>query len=136
MVREAVEGDIPLIVELAREAHAGSVWERVGANPDPGCIASSVRSLMHRDDATVLLSQRGVLMLARIPLWFDHGERIAHEVFFYATEGGDALRRAGEAWAGSGLMTMSRHETTDPRLDTLYRRAGFVPIEHTFIRRA
>jgi hypothetical protein len=132
----ATEADIPLIIELAQEAHQGSVWETVGTKPDPESIANSVKALIERDDAAVFVSERGVLMLARFPLWFDHGERVTNEIFFYATKGGDALRREGERWAGTGLNTLSRHETTDTRLESLYRRAGYVPIEHTFIRRA
>lgn len=132
----ATEADLPLIVELACEAHKGSVWEAVGTKPDPESIMASALSLMARDDGAVLVCDRGVLMLARMPLWFDHSERVAHEIFFYATRGGDALRREGERWAGAGLNTLSRHETTDTRLEKLYRRAGYVPIEHTFIRRA
>lgn len=131
----ATETDLALIVDLALEAHQGSVWEEMGTKPDPDSIRASCRSLMARDDAAVLVCDRGVLMIARFPLWFDHGESIANEIFFYATKGGDALRREGERWAG-GLMTLSRHERTDARLDKLYQRAGYVPIEHTFIRRA
>lgn len=131
----ATEADIPLIVELALEAHAGSVWEDFApAKPDD--IEASVKAMMGRDDMAVFVCDRGVLMLARFPLWFNHGERVANEIFFYATKGGDALRREGQRWAKGDLMTLSRHERTDPRLDKLYQRAGFVPIERTFIRRA
>lgn len=130
----ATEADIPLIVELALEAHKGSVWEEF-ADAKPDDIAASVKAMMGRDDMAVFVCDRGVLMMARFPLWFNHGERIANEIFFYATKGGDALRREGERWA-NGLVSMSRHERTDPRLDKLFQRAGYVPIEHTFIRRA
>lgn len=121
---------------MALEAHVGSVWEAVGTKPDPDSIAGSVKGLLARDDAAVFVSERGVLMLVRFPLWLDHAETVTNEIFFYATKGGDALRREGERWAGKGLNTLSRHETTDTRLESLYRRAGYVPIEHTFIRRA
>lgn len=132
----ATEADISLIVDLAMEAHRGSVWEDVGTRPNPESIAASVRSLLDRDNAAVFVSKRGVLMLAAFPLWFDHSETVVSEIFFFATEGGDALRREGEAWAAGRLLTMCRHEKTDPRLDKLYARAGYQPIERTFIRRA
>lgn len=131
----ATEADVPLIVELALEAHKGSVWEDF-AKADPESIAETAKALIERDDASVFVCDRGVLMLARFPLWFNHAEPVANEIFFYATKGGDALRREGERWAGSGLMTLCRHDRTDVRLDKLYRRAGYAPIEHTFIRRA
>lgn len=131
----ATEADIPLIVDLALEAHAGSVWEEF-ADTVTADIEASVRALMARDDAAVFVSERGVLMLATVPVWFNHAVKIAHEVFFYATKGGDALRREGKRWAAGKLITISRHERTDPRLEKLLTRAGLVPIEHTFIGRA
>lgn len=131
----ATEADIPLIVELALEAHRGSVWEDfTPARPED--IAIAAQTLMERDDAAVFVSERGVLMMALVPVWFNHAVSIAHEIFFYATTGGDALRREGQRWATGHLMTISRHDRTDPRLDKLLTRAGMVPIEHTWIRRA
>jgi hypothetical protein len=130
----ATEADLPLIVDLALEAHKGSVWEDF-AQADPESIRQSALALMERDDAAVFVCDRGVLMLARFPLWFNHDTLLTSEVFFYATKGGDALMREGRRWA-DGLMTVCRHDRTDPRLDKLYQRAGFVPIEHTFIGRA
>lgn len=132
----ATEADIPLIVDLCREAHPGSVWEDVAAGFSPEDAEISIRTLMDNPDATVLVCDRGTLWLARFPLWFNHAETITREVFFWATRGGDALRREGERWAGPGLTVLSRHDKTDPRLDTYYRRAGYRPIEHDFIRRA
>lgn len=131
----ATEADLPLIVELALEAHKGSVWEDF-ADADPACIKATVRALMDRDDAAVFVSERGVLMMALVPVWFNHAVKIGHEVFYYATKGGDALRREGQRWAAGHLMTISRHDRTDPRLDKLLTRAGLVPLEHTWIRRA
>lgn len=131
----ATEADIPLIVELALESHPGSVWAQVGAKPDPESIERTVRALMAREDALVLVCDRGTLWLVKQALWFDHSQPVTFEMFFYATRGGDALRREGEKWA-DGLILMNRHATTDARLDTYYRRAGYVPIEHAFVRRA
>lgn len=131
----ATEGDLPMIVELAREAHVGSVWEEM-ADFDAESCEASVRHMMASEDQAVFVSERGVMMVARVPVWFNHAETIACEVFYYATKGGDALRREAQAWAGSGLMTLSRHDRTDARLDKIYGRAGFKPLEHTFIRRA
>lgn len=132
----ATEADLAFIIELGAEAHAGSVWDDVGTVFDRTSYEASCRSLMERDDAGVFVCDRGTLWLARFPLWFNHAETLTSEIFFYATAGGDALRREGERWAGEGLLTMCRHDKTDPRLDSLYRRAGYAPIEHTFIRRA
>jgi hypothetical protein len=133
MIREANPDDLDLIVELAREAHTGSAWEGL-AEFDPDSVREAAQGLIDGEHGTVLVSTRGVLMLARFPLWFNKAETLTTEVFFYATEGGDALRRAGERWA-DGLIVMCRHAHTDPRLDRLYERAGYRPLEHVFARR-
>lgn len=132
----ASEADIPLILDLCHEAHVGSVWEDVGADYIRGDAEIACRALMGGEDSEVFVSERGTLWLKRFPLWFNRAEIITREVFFFATKGSDALRREGERWAGSGLRVLARHDKTDPRLDTYYRRAGYRPIEHDFIRRA
>lgn len=135
-VRLAAEADLPLIVELGREAHIGSVWDDIEAAFDAESYEASCRHLMDGENSAVFVSERGTLWMAKFPLFFNHAETMAAEVFFYATKGGDALRREGKRWAEGCLSTMSRHDKTDPRLDILYRRAGYRPMEHTFIRRA
>jgi hypothetical protein len=132
----ATEADIPMIVDLCREAHVGSVWEDLDVRFDAESTEATIRALMENPNAVVMVSERGTLWLMKFPVWFNHAETMANEVFFYATEGGDALRREGQRWAGGMLMTLSRHEKTDDRLDRLYERGGFTPLEHTWIRRA
>lgn len=131
----ATEKDVPLIVELGREAHSRSAYcglvDFVDADFESAC-----RHLMNDPDAIVLVSGRGSLWMKRFPVYFNHADSFAHEVFFYATEGGDALRREGMKWAQGTLATFSRNAATDPRLDNLYLRAGMTPLEHTFVRRA
>lgn len=135
MVRLATEADIPQIVEWGREAHGGSTYAGL-VEFVPEDFEAACRHLMSDDDAVVLVSGRGSLWMKRFPVYFNHAETFAHEVFFYATKGGDALRRAGQRWASGDLVTFSRNDATDPRLDALYRRAGLRPLEHTFIGRA
>lgn len=132
----ATEADLPLIIELGREAHAGSAWDDVGTLFDAESYEASCRHLMEGENSAVFVSERGTLWMAKFPLFFNHDETMAAEIFFYATKGGDALRREAERWAEGCLSTMGRHAKTDPRLDNLYKRAGYAPLEHIFIRRA
>jgi hypothetical protein len=131
----ASEADLPLIVELGREAHEGSAWVGL-ASFDAESFERSCRALMLDPEGLVLIGDRGSIWLKRFPLYFNHAERVAHEVFYYATRNGRALREAAEAWADGALITMSRNAGTREALEESYRRAGYVPIEHTFIRRA
>lgn len=130
----ATDADLPLMVELGSKAHAASAWSGV-ADFDPASFEASCRALMDDPQALVLVSPRASLWIKRFPLYFNHAETVAHEVFFAGVNAG-ALRRQAERWARGALITMSRNAATDPRLDTLYQRAGYVPVEHTFIRRA
>lgn len=130
----ASEADLPQIVELGREAHGGSAWNGL-ADFCPESFEKTCRGLMERDDALVLFDGQASLWMVRFPLYFNHAETVSNEVFFYARHNGDPLRRAAERWA-EGFVTMSRNEGTDPRYDRLLSRAGYVPVEHTFVRRA
>lgn len=130
----ASEADLPLIVDLGRKAHAASAWRDV-ADFDPASFEGSCRALIEDPSALVLVSPRASLWIKQFPLYFNHAETVAHEVFFAGVNAG-ALRREAERWAEGALITMSRNAATNPRLDTLYQRAGYVPVEHTFIRRA
>lgn len=134
MIRPASPDDLSWLVDLGREAHGHTTWGQV-AEYCPASFADTCRGLMDREDAAVLVNRRGSIWVCRFPLFFNHAESVAHEVFFYATEGGDALRRAAERWAGPGLKTLSRNDATDTRLGRLYERAGYRPVEHTYIRR-
>lgn len=130
----ATEADLPLIVELGREAHAASSWATV-AEFNATDFEASCRLLMGRDDSAVFVCDRGSIWMTRTPLYFNHAERMAIDVFYYATRGGDALRREAQRWAGPGLMALSRNHATSPRLSKLYSRAGFAPAEHQYVRR-
>ena len=131
----ATEADLPLIAELGREAHAGSSWNGLIAF-DADAFERNCRDLMSRDNAAVFVCDRGSIWMVRHRIYFNDAQAFAQDVFFYATKGGDALRREAERWAGPGTVcALSRNAATDPRLDRLYGRAGYVPVEHQFARR-
>lgn len=130
----ATEADIPLIVELGAEAHAASLWPTGLAAFDAEDFAASCRFLMNDEDGAVFVCDRGSVWMKRYPLIFNHSAIISADVFFYATRNADSLRREAERWAGPGLVTFSRHANTDVRVDLMYQRAGYQPIEHQFIR--
>lgn len=130
----ATEADLARIVEVGRTAHAASAWVGL-AEFDPASFEASCRSLMADENALVLFNGTASLWVKRFPLYFNHAETVVHEVFFAGTNG-RPLRKAAEQWAKGDLITMSRNANTRASLEAAYRRAGYVPIESTFIRRA
>lgn len=131
----ATEADLDLIVELGAEAHAASSYVALAAF-HPDSFRSSARTVMESPNGAVFVTDRGCIWVMKFPLYFNHAETVANEVFWHATRNGDALRREAQAWARGSLMTLSRNAATDARLDTLIQRAGFVPVETTYMRRA
>ena len=76
------------------------------------------------------------------PLYFNPKCRVAQELYWWSapkargTGAGQALRAALEKWAAEvGAQQLFMIALADDRLssmDRLYRRAGFVPMEHTY----
>lgn len=130
----ATEADLPAIVEIGRDAHAASAWRPLAAF-DPASFEASCRALLADPDGLVLFNGSASLWMKRIPLFFNHAEAVAHEVFF-AGRHGRALRKFAQQWAAGALITMSRNANTRVSLEAEYRRDGYVPIESTLIRRA
>lgn len=132
----ATEADIPLILELCREAHNKAMWSSFGAEFCQQSCKESCRFLMEDDDAAVFVADRGTLWVKRFPMVFNHAQIVVSDVFFYATKNADALRREAERWAGNGgLISLSRHGNTDVRVNQLYARSGYDLIEQRFLRR-
>lgn len=136
MIRRATLDDMELAVELGRDMFGKSHWNDL-TTYDAGLVRATLERLIEQDDAAVFVSDRGILILIVVPLWFS-GLPTVHELFFWALDGsGDALRRAGEAWArevGAVVpVIMGAHEPGDmDRLDCWYRRAGYVPHGRTY----
>lgn len=132
----ATQADIPLILDLCREAHGKAMWSRFGAEFCRRSCEESCRFLMDDEDGAVFVADRGTLWVKRFPMIFNHAQIVASDVFFYATKNGDALRREAEKWVGDGgLISLSRHGNTDARVNKLYARAGYDLIEQRFLRR-
>lgn len=77
------------------------------------------------------------------PIWIRSDTSICQEMFWWVEPEGSrealALWRAGEAWAqerGAVAATMIRVEgLRDEALDRTYRRRGYNPVEHHYVRR-
>ena len=138
MIREAVEADIPELVEMARAFHAASHYQ--DAVPFiAGDVASTLETLIADDDGVVLRHDSGLIAGVIAPFFFNAGYRQAIELMWYATRDGRALLTAFEAWANerrAGCIIMgSLSSGRESRVAEIYKRRGYVPGETLYIKR-
>ncbi len=142
-VREAVEADIPRIVEMGmRSLRDGPYGEHIGANPEHGKAFAG--DMVRGQNSIVLLYERGgrvegLLAFIVFPHFFS-GERTAQEIMWWvepeARKGSSFSRipafmlfREAERLAKEmGAMQMQFTAPT-PAIGKLYERAGYRQIE-------
>lgn len=117
--------DLPKLLELAERAHAESIWAHIPFDvPLTGIL---FRAAITRLDMCCLFSGDGFLIGDSGPLMFCRG-RTAWDLGFYSEgKSGPALLRTFVEWAKSrNCVDIScGTSNTDPRLRSLYNRAGF-----------
>lgn len=137
MIKEATLDDVAELVALCGRFHAWSKFPG-GSVFDPESCAASFRALVERDTATLLHGGGGFIGLSMGPLFFNHAELMAVELFFWAPEGnGDALRKAAEAWAeanGARVLMMCGHAPNAERSAKWYARKGYEPFGRQFMK--
>jgi len=140
LIRRATPEDIPALVELGKKFHAASPYAHLPYVPER--VASTVAHIL--EAGCVMVSDvdgvRGMSAAMAGPMWFSDVPA-AQELFWWSDGSGEAheLRAALEAWArdqGCALFVMVCLENEKaPVLARLYRRDGYQPVEHHFIRR-
>jgi len=138
VIRQAVEGDIPRLLEMgAKFSQAARLIEHVGY--DPESMERTFRFLIETPDHCLLVSDNGAIGGIRSPHPFNLSHWIAQELFWWC-EGGGGLKLldAFEEWAAEKCSTvrMITLEALNPeRVGNLYRRRGYSPLEHGYIKR-
>lgn len=141
MIRDAVEADIPRLLEMGERFHEESGWSR-WAEFDADSFAESLREWIEHDSITVLIAENGFAVGVRMPLYFNRREELFQELLWWVAPecrngSGAALRRELEARAqGCRIVSMTRTDALRPEaVDRLYRRAGYEPVEHVYFKR-
>jgi GNAT superfamily N-acetyltransferase len=130
-VRLAAPGDIPALVDMCQAFHAAS---GMPFTFDRDAMANVLARLIEAEDATVLMTERGVIggMLNTAycaPSWV-----YAVEMFWWAKGDGLALLRAFEGWAqraGANEIRMTSLAAL-PRADRILRHVGYSPAEISY----
>lgn len=135
-IREANHYDIPAMVEIGARFHAKSNV-RV-----PFCresVAVTLGNLIDHEDGVVLIDGNAVAGALLHPAWFNHAHKTGQELFWWAEDGnGRHLFLALERWAkdrGADSFAMIALESLRPEaVGALYRRNGYHPTEHSFLK--
>lgn len=148
-VRPAIiPDDLPEILRMGREFTARSHASRLGAYSEAN-TAEFLRSLAPGSPVAVFLAEdegRVVGMTGGIvfPLFWADSLFLGQELFWWVdpeARGGSAsrmLREALEDWArglgAKGFYMVALHDENAGRVEKLYRRAGYEPTEHTYLK--
>lgn len=144
IVRRATPADAPCLVEFGRDFAA--------ASPYTGCAdvsASAVEAFMQIPNIGFWIAEDGGRPVGAcgavlFPLWWAEDVRLCQELFWWITPeargtgAAAGLLRAMEDWARENgaryhFMVCLEDENAG-RVGKLYRRAGYRPTEHSFLK--
>ena len=134
-VRRAGAEDLDRCVELGAAFHAYSPHRSIPL--DAVALREFLAGLS--EHGALFVSSAGMIGGVLSPLYFNPTYVVAAELFWWAPEGGGReLREAFEAWAAAEGATAVQFCRLDdehaPRLDALYRRAGYRAIETSYLK--
>lgn len=150
-VREATVDDLPQLVAWGRLFAGKLSDESNGALPlpDEESLYMLMARLATRPETVLLVAESdaplGMIAGTLNPVMWAHQQVIAQELFWWVdetyrgTKAGSALLDAFEAWGkehGACSVVMVCEEALRPKpLTAVYRRRGYKPQEHGFIKR-
>lgn len=135
MIRLATPDDLPECLRMGEQFTAA-----VGMPFDETSTAETLLRLMDSPDGVLLVGDGGMVGGIVYPAYFASDYRMAQELFWWSeTPGlGRALLNGLEQWARSvGAKSLTMLAMADMRADAvgrLYQRAGYRPLENTFVK--
>lgn len=136
MLRQADIADIPEIVQMGARFHYRA---RAAIPYCRDSVAAALRHMIESPDAVVFIDGQAAAGAALHPAWFNHAHRTGMELFWWAENGaGRGLFDAMEAWAfenGADSFGMIALDSLRPEtVGAIYRRRGYAPMEHSFLK--
>ena len=147
-VREATEADLPVYLQLSADFHAASPMNRVCAF-EPEGFGEFVRGAMDNPDICILLAELngeivGITGGIIYDLYFSPSHKVSQELWWWLTPAargsgaGNKMFKHLQLWAKErGARTMFMIALEDERaekMEKVYCRAGFEPMERTFMK--
>lgn len=148
MIREATLEDVPAIAQIGERFHGEAGWGDIAAYSVEDC-ARTLATMIGNEAAILLVAEKdgeivGMAGGMVFPLYFNAAHKSGQELFWYMKPGlrdgtGGALLEAMEQTArdrGCQSWIMIALDKVAPELTgRLYRRRGYRPSEHSWIRR-
>jgi GNAT superfamily N-acetyltransferase len=147
-VRQATEQDLDKYIELLGHFHAASPMKGV-AEYDPVGIRAFLATSLENTNIALLVGELdgeivGVTSCLLYPMYFNPGYQVAQEMWWWLTPAargsgvGQAMFKALEAWAeeknARALFMVALEDERAAAMEKVYFRAGFRPLERTFIK--
>ena len=148
LVRKATEADLPEYIKLAQAFHAASPMHGSIGFDVPGYSQFYLSSLQN-DSIGIWLAEIennivGICGALVYPLYFNPSALVVQELWWWLTPasrgsgaGGQMFKQI-EQWAkdknASALFMIALEDNRAKKMENLYIRAGFKPMERTFIK--
>ena len=148
IVRKATEADLPEYIKLAQAFHTASPMRGSISFDVPGYSQFYLSSLQN-DSVGIWLAEVennivGICGAVAYPLYFNPSALVVQELWWWLTPasrgsgaGGQMFKQI-EQWAkdkdASALFMIALEDNRAKKMENLYIRAGFKPMERTFIK--
>jgi N-acetylglutamate synthase-like GNAT family acetyltransferase len=148
IVRKATEADLPEYIKLAQAFHTASPMHGSISFDVPGYSQFYLSSLQN-DSVGIWLAEVdnnivGICGAVAYPLYFNPSALVVQELWWWLTPasrgsgaGGQMFKQI-EQWAkdkdASALFMIALEDNRAKKMENLYIRAGFKPMERTFIK--
>ena len=148
IVRKATETDLPKYLILAQEFHAASPVHASIKCDVPGYSQFYLSSL-HNEGVGIWLAEIdnevvGICGAVAYPLYFNPSAIVVQELWWWLTPAargsgaGKAMFKEIERWAkekqATALFMIALEDIRAKKMENLYIRAGFRPMERTFVK--
>ncbi|MGI9158923.1 MAG: GNAT family N-acetyltransferase [Saprospiraceae bacterium] len=148
IVRRATAHDFPQYLALAKEFHAASPVRHI-IDLDADGYAAFYAETLTNDNIGVWLAEKdsaviGIAGALAYPMYFSPTNLVVQELWWWLTPAargsgaGKAMFDAISTWAeqkkAKALFMIALEDDNAKRMENVYRRAGFKPMERTFIK--
>jgi GNAT superfamily N-acetyltransferase len=147
-VRRAQVKDLPSCLDMTARFHAASPIAKIAPFDEDG-MANTLRAMFEDDRSGVWLAMRdeqpvGIAGALLYPLYFSPSNSVVQELFWWldpAARGcgaGKSLFQSVQNWAkdkgAAAVFMIALDDNRVSKTDKFYRRAGFEPLERTYVR--
>ena len=147
-VRQVTAKDFPRYLELAAQFHEASPMQHVAAFDKEGML-EFLTNAVDKENILLLVGELnnqivGITSCLLYPLYFSPNYQVAQELWWWLTPSargsglGKAMLKAMELWAknknAKALFMIALENERVEAMKKVYGRAGFRPLERTFIK--